>query len=150
MDNAAIRDAVAADWTAWHRMWLANCAHHGVTTTEVEVHELWRRILDPAHPVAALVCGGPRGDLVGFATYVVHPHTFSSRMVGYLEDLWVEPSARGGGAGRRMIEALAGRGRERGWRRLYWHCDADNVAARALYDRIARLTKHVRYDIALT
>lgn len=149
MDTISVRDAVAADAAAWHRMWLANGVHHGSSMTAAEVAELWRRILDPAQPVAVLVCAvGP--ELVGFATYVVHPHTFSSRMVGYLEDLWVEPAARGGGIGRRLIEALAARGRALGWRRLYWHCDADNVAVRALYDRIARRTKHVRYDIALT
>jgi len=90
--------------------------------------------LDPAHPVGALVCAaGP--EVVGFATYVVHPHTFSSRTVGYLEDLRVEPAVRG---------------RELGWRRPYWHCDADNMAARGLYDLVTRRTKHVRYDIALT
>ena len=39
--------------------------------------------------------------------------------------------------------------KEQDWRRLYWHTETDNVAARALYDRIARVTNYVRYDIAL-
>ena len=85
----------------------------------------------------------------GLAHYVLHPHTFSSRMVCYLEDLWVEPAARGNGVGRSLIEALIARGRERGWRRLYWHTEADNALARALYDRLVRVTDYVRYDVAL-
>ena len=146
-----IRDAEAADWPAWHRMWSANCTHFGASLPAAETRELWRRITDPGHPVGALVSGSPgaEGALVGFAHYVLHPHTFSGRMVCYLEDLWVQPSARGTGVGRRLIEALVARGRDRGWRRVYWHTEADNAAARALYDRVARLTDYVRYDIVL-
>ena len=70
-------------------------------------------------------------------------------MVCYLEDLWVEPSARRAGIGRTLIDALVARGKEQDWHRLYWHTETDNVAARTLYDRIARVTNYVRYDIVL-
>jgi ribosomal protein S18 acetylase RimI-like enzyme len=70
-------------------------------------------------------------------------------MVCYLEDLWVEPSARRAGIARTLVDALVARGKEQDWRRLYRHTETDNVAARPLYDRIARATNYVRYDIAL-
>jgi len=151
MATVGVREAEVADWAAWHQMWRANCAHFGASLSVAENEELWRRITDPGNPVGALVCGGLRAEdtLVGFAHYVLHPHTFSNRLVCYLEDLWVEPSARGTGVGRRLIEGLVVRGRDRGWRRIYWHTEADNAAARVLYDRVAQLTHHVRYDISL-
>ena len=132
-------------------MWLANCAHYGVSIPAADDRELWRRIMGPDYPIGALVCGPPAGEspLVGFANYVLRPHTFSSRMVCYLEDLWVDPSARGAGWGRKVIDALVIRGRDRGWRRVYWHTEADNAPARRLYDRVSRLTDYVRYDITL-
>ena len=65
----------------------------------------------------------------------------------YLEDLWVDPAARGTGIGRKLIETLIARSLDQGWRRVYWHTEADNAAARALYDRIAVLTPYVRYDV---
>lgn len=139
-----VRDAEMADHPEWHRMWLANCAHYGVSIPAADDRELWRRIMDPDYPIGALVC--PR---VGFANYVLRPHTFSSRMVCYLEDLWVDPSARGAGWGRKFIDALVIRGRDRGWRRIYWHTEADNAPARRLYDRVSRLTDYIRYDITL-
>lgn len=152
MRTIDVRDPAIADWPAWHRMWAANCAHLGASIREVDDHELWRRIMDTGHPVGALVCSVPdsEGMLVGLAHYVLHPHTFSNRMVCYLEDLWVEPSARRAGIGRSLIDALVARGRDRAWRRIYWHTKVDNLAARALYDRIARATNYVRYDIALS
>lgn len=151
MPTTTVRDPIPADWPDWHRMWSANCAHFGSAMPPAHDRELWRRIMDPEHPVGALVCSTSDrdGTLVGLAHYVLHPHTFSTKMVCYLEDLWVEPSARRAGIARALIEALVARGNEQDWRRLYWHTETDNVAARALYDRIARATNYVRYDVAL-
>ncbi|MBI2735876.1 MAG: GNAT family N-acetyltransferase [Rhodospirillales bacterium] len=132
-------------------MWRSYCAHYGVSMAAAEDGELWRRIMAPDCPLGTLVSGASAGEgpLVGFANYVLRPHTFSTRPVCYLEDLWVEPSSRGAGWGRRFVEALIARGRDRGWRRIYWHTEADNAAARRLYDRVAHLTDYVRYDIQL-
>jgi GNAT superfamily N-acetyltransferase len=148
----AARDPIPADWTEWHRLWSANCAHFGASMPQAHDHELWRRVMDPEHPVSALLCSAADSNvpLIGLAHYVLHPHTFSSKMVCYLEDLWVEPSARRAGVARTLVEALVARGREQDWHRLYWHTHTDNVAARALYDRIARATDYVRYDVALS
>jgi len=56
-------------------------------------------------------------------------------------------AARGEGAGRALIEALVTLGREHGWRRVYWHTHENNERARTLYDRLAKRTDYVRYDI---
>lgn len=144
-----VRDAALSDGAAWSRMWAGFCAHYGTTLPLAEVQELWRRILDPEHPVSALVAVPRDGQaLLGFAHYVLRPHTFSSRLVCYLEDLWVDPAGRGSGVGRVLIDTLIQRGRERGWRRVYWHTEADNEARR-LYDRVAKLTNYVRYEVTL-
>ncbi len=151
MPALVVRDVEESDRPAWGRMWTANYIHHGATMPDADIEELWRRILHPEHPVRALVSAAANDrDLLGFAHFVLHPHTFTSRTVCYLEDLWVEPAARGTGVGRRLIEALIERGRAHGWRRLYWHTEADNEPARRLYDRVATLTDYVRYDVDLT
>jgi GNAT superfamily N-acetyltransferase len=151
MPAVSVRAPAPADWAEWNRMWSANCAHFGASMPQAHDRELWRRIMNPDHPVCALVCSTSNhsGTLLGLAHYVLHPHTFSSKLVCYLEDLWVEPSARRAGIGRTLIEALVARGKEQDWRRLYWHTETDNLAARTLYDRIVRATNYVRYDIAL-
>ena len=102
----------------------------GASMPQAHDRELWRRIMNPDHPVCALVCG-------------------TSKMVCYLEDLWVEPSARRAGIGGALIDALVARGKVQDWRRLYWRTETDNLAARALYNRIVRATNYVRYDIDL-
>jgi GNAT superfamily N-acetyltransferase len=94
-----------------------------------------------------LLAFSPECEPVGFANYVLHPHTWSLRPACYLEDLFVASAARGEGAGRALIEALVTFGREHGWRRVYWHTHENNERARILYDRLAKRTDYVRYDI---
>lgn len=90
------------------------------------------------------------GRVVGFATYVLHPFTWSERQVCYLEDLFVSPEARGRGAGRLLIEHLVELAHTEGWARVYWMTRADNDVARALYDRFCPADGFVRYTVSLT
>jgi GNAT superfamily N-acetyltransferase len=69
--------------------------------------------------------------------------------VCYLQDLFVDASVRGRGAGRALIERVAAAARERDCLRLYWTTKEDNAAARLLYDRLARFNGFIRYDFAL-
>ena len=50
-----------------------------------------------------------------------------------LEDLFVDPSARGAGLGRAMVDAAIARAEERGCRRIELDTDEDNTAALSLY-----------------
>jgi GNAT superfamily N-acetyltransferase len=49
--------------------------------------------------------------------------------------------------GRALIEDLMALARAKGWQRLYWHTDEDNVVARRLYDRFVESDGHVRYRL---
>ena len=85
------------------------------------------------------------GAVVGFANCVVHEATWEILPICYLEDLYVEPHARGRGAGRAIIEWLRHAMRAEGWARLYWVTHRDNAAARKLYDQFTGADGVVRY-----
>ena len=87
--------------------------------------------------------------LIGFASYIVHPFTWSERQVCYLEDLFVEPAARGRGAGRLLIEHVIALARAEGRARVYWMTREGNETARRLYDTFAPADDFVRYTIEL-
>jgi GNAT superfamily N-acetyltransferase len=57
---------------------------------------------------------------VGFALFFHNFSTFLGRPGIYLEDLYVQPHARGRGIGRALLSHLAGLARERGCGRLEW------------------------------
>ncbi len=82
---------------------------------------------------------------MGIAHYLFHASAWAER-VCYLQDLFVAPEARGKGAARALIEAVADAAREGGAARYYWLTQEHNATARALYDRVARFRGFIRYD----
>lgn len=110
---------------------------------------MFRRLLPDGDPAMGGLVAEVDDGLVGLLHHVVHPHTWSSEPVCYLEDLFVDASARGSGVGRALIGELVVRGRAAGWRRIYWHTDTGNDTARVLYDRVAELSDYVRYEVEL-
>lgn len=88
------------------------------------------------------------GRLVGIAHFLFHAGIWSPRTC-YLEDLFVEPAARGRGVARALIEAVAERAAADGAGRLYWLTHETNVAARALYDKVAARSGFVEYEYPL-
>jgi GNAT superfamily N-acetyltransferase len=88
------------------------------------------------------------GRLAGLAHYFFHS-AFWSGEACYLQDLFVDETLRGQGAGRALIEAVAAAARERGADRFYWHTQESNARARLLYDQVARFTGFIRYGYPL-
>ncbi|MFN8169036.1 MAG: GNAT family N-acetyltransferase [Candidatus Nanopelagicales bacterium] len=58
--------------------------------------------------------------LGGFALWFLNTSTWTGTHGVYLEDLYVRPTLRGHGYGRRLLQALAQVCLERGYRRLEW------------------------------
>jgi len=148
--SLTVRFAKPEDEAGWRVLWRGYCKFYNVDVPEAVTAETWRRCLDPGYPALRCLVAdsqGPEGwGLVGFATLLEHPGTWSIESVGYLEDLYVAEATRKRGAGSALISACAAISRKAGWTRLYWRTQSDNTAARSLYDRMAKKTDWVVYD----
>ncbi len=144
-----VRAAAAADEAAWRYLWNAYCRFYAVSIPEDVTCSLWRRIMDPATPIHALAAEATSSDgrteVVGFANYILHPYTWGTGLVCYLEDLFVVEHARGKGAGSALIGALVQKAKENGWPRVYWHTHSLNEVARSVYDKFTPPDPFVRY-----
>lgn len=141
-----IRAPLPGDAAAWRRLWAGYLAFYGTALPEAVTAATWTRLLDPAAPIFGRVAERG-GDLAGFALCVLHAGTWSLAPTCYLEDLYVDPHARGGGIGRALIADLVETARAQGWASLYWHTRSDNAAARRLYDTFGRADGFVRYRL---
>jgi ribosomal protein S18 acetylase RimI-like enzyme len=63
----------------------------------------------------------------------------------YLQDLFVAEDTRDLGLGRALIAAVEERARRAGASRVYWLTQESNVAARALYDKLAERSGFIQY-----
>ncbi|MEO0360551.1 MAG: GNAT family N-acetyltransferase, partial [Pseudomonadota bacterium] len=62
------------------------------------------------------------------------------------QDLYVDETVRGTGAGRALIEAVYAAADAAGAPSVYWLTQDFNHTARQLYDRIATVTPFIRYN----
>lgn len=143
-----IRHPRAADETEWRRLWNDYLIFYKVDLAPDVTAYTWKRILDPASPIAMRV-GVNDGRMQGFALYVSHPSTWVMTDDCYLEDLYVDEASRGSGVGRALLDDLVALASSKGWSRLYWHTDEGNARARGLYDSYVKADGHVRYRMKL-
>ena len=149
-DSVVICAIEAGDYAAWREMWSAYCDFYETTVSEETTAVLWSRLLEPEGAIGGLIAADAEtGAALGFAHYVIHPHTWSEKNLCYLEDLFVKPEARGRSVGHALIERLLEMGQQRDWKRVYWHTNAKNETARRLYDRFTPADNYVRYTIPL-
>ena len=85
------------------------------------------------------------GQAVGLTHYVFHRHGWKVENVCYLQDLYADPSVRGQGVGRKLIEAVYAAADTAGAPGVYWLTQDFNAEARKLYDRIGTVTPFIKY-----
>jgi GNAT superfamily N-acetyltransferase len=141
-----VRRPVEADREDWDRLYAGYAGFYGVAQTPEMRDRVWGWIHDPAHEVEGLVAED-EGRLVGLTHFRAFARPLSATMGGFLDDLFVAPEARGSGAAEALIQAVADEGRRRGWSVIRWITAEDNARARKLYDRLARRTPWVTYDL---
>jgi GNAT superfamily N-acetyltransferase len=144
--TVTIRDARPDDETRWRELWAGYLAFYDVTVDADITDFTWCRVFDPASAIAMRVAE-IEGNVIGFALYLTHEGTWISGKDCYLEDLFVDPEARGMGAGRALMDDLVALCKINGWARLYWHTSEQNKTARALYDSYVESDGHIRYRV---
>lgn len=87
-------------------------------------------------PYAEVLIAEARGEAVGFALYFHNFSTFEGKPGIYLEDLYVEPHARGLGAGKALFARLAEIAIERDCARLEWSVLDWNAPSIAFYEAL--------------
>ncbi len=144
-----VRVLQAADRAAWERLYEGYATFYKVSQTPEMRATVWGWIHDPACEVEGLVAVDDGGKLTGITHFRPFRRPLSASVGGFLDDLFVDPEARGSGAAQALIAAVEAVGRARGWTVIRWITAADNMRARAVYDRVAQATPWVTYDIKL-
>lgn len=144
MSETSIRMAKAEDEARWRVLWAAYIKFYRSEVSEEVTAYTWKKILDPTSKMDALVAER-EGRVIGICNYLFHDSTWSTKQICYLQDLFVDPAARGGGAAKKLILACEEKAREKGAFRLYWQTQEFNGPARSLYDTIVPRSSFIVY-----
>ena len=141
----AVRPIEQADEETWRKHWHAyNEFYKRVDSiTEKITATNFERFLSKDSPIQCAVAVAD-DKLVGFATWYPHSNTATVEEIIYLNDLFVDPEARNGGVGRKLIEHVYGVADKAGMA-VYWHTQFFNHRAQLLYTKVANRTDFIMY-----
>lgn len=143
--NAFTRSLQESDYDQWNQLWQGYLIFYKTTLSQQQTALTWGRLLDPQFGIHALVAELD-GQVVGFAHYSFTHSTWAENRNVYLEDLFVDASARGQGLGRLLITSLNEIAKAEGGREVYWETHNENQVARKLYDSVGQLSEFVKYS----
>ncbi len=144
----AIARPTEADRPAWRRLYDGYAAFYKVPMDDAIAGRVWSWIHDPAHVVEGVLAKRD-GVALGLAHFRAMPSPLRGVEIGFLDDLFVDPAARGARAGEALIAHVVAEAKRRGWPRIRWITADDNYRARSLYDRVAKKTAWNTYEIVV-
>ncbi|WP_421882571.1 GNAT family N-acetyltransferase [Pacificispira sp.] len=148
MSELIIRPIRAEDYEAWDPLFHGYCDFYEVESTKDSRRITFDWLLDPAEILEGLVVERD-GALIGLAHYREMPRPSRAQKMGFLDDLFVDPAARGGRVGEKIFDALREICRQRGWKMMRWLTQDHNYAARTLYDRVGQKSLFNLYEMTV-
>lgn len=143
-----IRPPVAEDEAPWRALWAGYNGFYRASVPADVTTALWQKLISGSADVHGFVAVDG-GRVIGLVHYLFHASTWSLRPNCYLEDLYVDPQARGSGAAKALILAVEEAAKARNAFRVYWHTQEFNAPARSLYDTITPRSSFIVYRKAL-
>lgn len=141
-----IRPVAKSDRAAWDTLYAGYAKFYKIDQTPEMRDRVFGWLMDSAHEVNGLVAALD-GTLVGLTHY--RPFSSPLRAITncFLDDLFVDPNARGSGAADALIKGVGAIASENGWGVVRWITAEDNYRGRGVYDKIATRTMWVTYDM---
>ena len=134
---------------AWRELFRGYVEFYEANISEEQYELTWKRLLDDQYNLYGLVAVDDE-KVCGIVHYSFQTSTWAPNNYCYLEDLFVDPLARGRGTGRALIDAVKDIAVKSGSSRLYWNTDQTNETARKLYDSYVSESGKVQYRIPIT
>jgi len=146
-ESFSLRDLRPEDRPRWEVLHRGYTDFYEVATTDEQRDRLWSWLLVHDFGLEGLVVEHD-GRVVGIAHVrpVVRP--LHVQVDGWLDDLFVDPEARGSGAAAALLHAVRRLASDRGWSVVRWITSETNARARAFYEREgATALAFVTYDV---
>lgn len=140
-----VRKPCEADFDQWRPLWEGYVTFYERAVDPSQVAKLWQRFHQKDPELFCFVAVDAKDDLIGLVHYLFHANTTTLRPKCYLQDLFVDPKVRVGGAGRALIEAVYDAAKKADSVEVYWNTQEFNSVARVLYDRVGERTPFIKY-----
>ena len=146
---ATIAPLVVADRAKWAPLWRGYLDFYRAAVDAKTSGTTFARLTGGTEPMGGFLARDGDGAAIGLVHWIVHRSCWTVGDYCYLQDLFVVPGRRGGGVGRRLIDAVAEKARALGCSRVHWLTHETNRDAMQLYDKVAERSGFVQYRMLL-
>ncbi|MGC1503646.1 MAG: GNAT family N-acetyltransferase [Sulfitobacter sp.] len=140
------RPIKAEDRAEWDVLYQGYATFYKVEQTPQMRDTVFGWLMSSDHESNGLVAVDDTGKLIGLTHYRPFASPLRAATSCFLDDLFVDPDARGSGAADALIKAVAEVARAKGWSVVRWITADDNYRGRGVYDKLATRTMWVTYD----
>jgi len=137
------------DRAQWQTLYHGYAEFYRMPMNDQILDTVWGWIHDESNPFFGLIAKGEAGNALGFMHCRQMASPLRGALVGFLDDLFVTPDARGHGVVDALFDSLAELARRQGWPFVRWITADDNHRGRAVYDRLADKTSWVTYQMTV-
>lgn len=149
MTDYTIRRVEQTDRRQWDGLYQAYADFYRVAQTSAMRDTVWAWLHDDSRETSGLVAEAADGTLLGLAHFRPFARPLSATTGGFLDDLFVDPEARGRGVADALIRRIEAIAKEKGWSVVRWITADNNYRGRGVYDRLATRTNWITYDIKI-
>ena len=141
-----------ADKGDWQNLYRGYAEFYNMPMEQTTLDSVWSWIMDDDKEFYGIIARDAK-DENKQALGLMHCRSMASPLrgsyVGFLDDLFIVPEARG----KKVVEALYAKlnriGAQQGWPFIRWITAEDNYRARNVYDKIADKTAWVTYQLPI-
>ncbi|WP_109993732.1 GNAT family N-acetyltransferase [Salinisphaera sp. LB1] len=123
------------DKSEWRPLFDGYAAFYKTDMTDAIADSVWGWLRDPEHVLEGLLVRNSDERAVGLLHFRSCPRPLSGRDMGFADDMFVLPEARGSGAADALFDRLGSIAAERDWPVVRWVTQYYNERGRGLYDR---------------
>jgi GNAT superfamily N-acetyltransferase len=139
-----VRPLRELDRVVWTQLWRGYLDFYKTRLSDEQYTLTWQRIHEPAEPQFGYLAE-VAGRVEGLVHIIFHRSGWTDAPSCYLQDLYVNPDARGTQVGKALIDHAYRVAKTAGSAGVYWLTHETNTYAMRLYDRVADKTGFLQY-----
>ncbi len=136
-----------ADYGRWQDLFQKYFDFYEIQSPKDGFQSVWDWVFDPVQEFWCEVAIDGDTQIVGFVHYQMWYNSMCAGKSCYMADLYVDPSVRGKGVGRKLIDHVRSFAKDNDLQSVDWLTQDFNYAGRQLYDTYEPKTNFVFYSI---
>jgi len=147
--NIAVTKLAESDKQDWQKLYRAYAEFYKMPMEQSTLDTVWSWIHNDKKEFYGLIAKDHENQALGLMHFRAMPSPLRGSDVGFLDDLFILPKARGSEVIDLLYKELNNFGNQQGWPFIRWITAENNYRARNVYDKISERTAWVTYQLAI-